>query len=172
ALEGVVGGLDLHQNPALATIEAPAIVYVGGPVSVLGNHALRDLALLARTGPLAPSLTVVDNRGLVRLDGPHHALAAGDVTITDNPALVAIAGFDHAAAAGAVVIARNNTLTRLEAFERLVHADAVELRECPLLARVDAFHALETVVADVRDRKSTRLNSSHVKISYAVFCLK
>src|SRR5690606_39887039 len=26
--------------------------------------------------------------------------------------------------------------------------------------------------ADTRDRKSTRLNSSHVKISYAVFCLK
>src|SRR5690606_42014716 len=25
---------------------------------------------------------------------------------------------------------------------------------------------------DKRDRKSTRLNSSHVKISYAVFCLK
>src|SRR5690606_39534996 len=30
-----------------------------------------------------------------------------------------------------------------------------------------AEHALQ-----VRDRKSTRLNSSHVKISYAVFCLK
>src|SRR5436309_8887040 len=26
--------------------------------------------------------------------------------------------------------------------------------------------------AKARDRKSTRLNSSHVKISYAVFCLK
>src|SRR5690606_41753767 len=26
--------------------------------------------------------------------------------------------------------------------------------------------------SDRRDRKSTRLNSSHVKISYAVFCLK
>src|SRR5690606_42059308 len=26
--------------------------------------------------------------------------------------------------------------------------------------------------ASIRDRKSTRLNSSHVKISYAVFCLK
>src|SRR5438874_4970134 len=26
--------------------------------------------------------------------------------------------------------------------------------------------------ADHRDRKSTRLNSSHVEISYAVFCLK
>src|SRR5690606_5539011 len=27
-------------------------------------------------------------------------------------------------------------------------------------------------VIDAEDRKSTRLNSSHVKISYAVFCLK
>src|SRR5437773_9691402 len=26
--------------------------------------------------------------------------------------------------------------------------------------------------ADCRDRKSTRLNSSHITISYAVFCLK
>src|SRR3712207_7245695 len=26
--------------------------------------------------------------------------------------------------------------------------------------------------SDVRDRKSTRLNSSHANISYAVFCLK
>src|SRR2546430_8483676 len=30
----------------------------------------------------------------------------------------------------------------------------------------------EHLVADVRDRKSTRLNSSHSQISYAVFCLK
>src|SRR5690554_7756027 len=29
-----------------------------------------------------------------------------------------------------------------------------------------------TVVVLKRDRKSTRLNSSHVRISYAVFCLK
>src|SRR5204862_7451491 len=27
-------------------------------------------------------------------------------------------------------------------------------------------------IAQARDRKSTRLNSSHVEISYAVFCLK
>src|SRR5690606_41914659 len=30
----------------------------------------------------------------------------------------------------------------------------------------------ETCIAHGIDRKSTRLNSSHVKISYAVFCLK
>src|SRR5690606_39466599 len=32
--------------------------------------------------------------------------------------------------------------------------------------------ALELFERKARDRKSTRLNSSHVKISYAVFCLK
>src|SRR3712207_8220422 len=31
---------------------------------------------------------------------------------------------------------------------------------------------LETSVEGARDRKSTRLNSSHANISYAVFCLK
>src|SRR5439155_9107395 len=30
----------------------------------------------------------------------------------------------------------------------------------------------ESVLIDGEDRKSTRLNSSHVAISYAVFCLK
>src|SRR5207302_9093017 len=35
------------------------------------------------------------------------------------------------------------------------------------------FHSNKESCADFRqDRKSTRLNSSHVKISYAVFCLK
>src|SRR5690606_41049803 len=33
-------------------------------------------------------------------------------------------------------------------------------------------HALGSLHVDRRDRKSTRLNSSHVKISYAVICLK
>src|SRR5256885_3417679 len=35
-----------------------------------------------------------------------------------------------------------------------------------------SHHVLAEVVADVADRKSTRLNSSHLVISYAVFCLK
>src|SRR5690606_41019197 len=37
---------------------------------------------------------------------------------------------------------------------------------------VVAFEHAHVVAAPRRDRKSTRLNSSHVKISYAVFCLK
>src|SRR3712207_8339863 len=37
---------------------------------------------------------------------------------------------------------------------------------------LDAYLALPAVGSDVVDRKSTRLNSSHANISYAVFCLK
>src|SRR5436305_7787932 len=41
-------------------------------------------------------------------------------------------------------------------------------------AAVDAPHLTEmlAVVVEAQNRKSTRLNSSHVRISYAVFCLK
>src|SRR2546430_7928735 len=35
-----------------------------------------------------------------------------------------------------------------------------------------AFSLLNAFVRYTRDRKSTRLNSSHSQISYAVFCLK
>src|SRR3989442_11869314 len=40
------------------------------------------------------------------------------------------------------------------------------------LARELPLELAELDVASHRDRKSTRLNSSHVRISYAVFCLK
>src|SRR5690606_41442535 len=36
----------------------------------------------------------------------------------------------------------------------------------------DVEHRVPREAREDRDRKSTRLNSSHVKISYAVFCLK
>src|SRR5438874_6446986 len=36
----------------------------------------------------------------------------------------------------------------------------------------EALAEAEKTGVEVQDRKSTRLNSSHVEISYAVFCLK
>src|SRR5690349_23157873 len=36
----------------------------------------------------------------------------------------------------------------------------------------DWFIVMQPVPGNLEDRKSTRLNSSHVEISYAVFCLK
>src|SRR5690606_39358881 len=42
----------------------------------------------------------------------------------------------------------------------------------PTTSRFRLSHRLRRGLRHGRDRKSTRLNSSHVKISYAVFCLK
>src|SRR5256885_13083404 len=42
----------------------------------------------------------------------------------------------------------------------------------PALLRPGRFDRQITVDLPERDRKSTRLNSSHLVISYAVFCLK
>src|SRR5690606_41170057 len=76
--------------------------------------------------------------------------------------------------------------------ESLARADAVQAREqashpgqvigrfefrrAPAAARIQrvakARMREQAASADHQDRKSTRLNSSHVKISYAVFCLK
>src|SRR3989442_11861909 len=42
----------------------------------------------------------------------------------------------------------------------------------PQLGRDQNVQAVAALHARLVDRKSTRLNSSHVRISYAVFCLK
>src|SRR5690606_40104266 len=51
--------------------------------------------------------------------------------------------------------------------------DVVEVDAAVDVRRRDAIAVQKDDVAGrAEDRKSTRLNSSHVKISYAVFCLK
>src|SRR5690349_23212080 len=49
---------------------------------------------------------------------------------------------------------------------------AADVDEVGLLDQVEVVVRLVLRAALVGDRKSTRLNSSHVEISYAVFCLK
>src|SRR5699024_12277158 len=47
------------------------------------------------------------------------------------------------------------------------------MHRAPAGAKISALVVLVVAMSVlVRDRKSTRLNSSHVSISYAVFCLK
>src|SRR5690606_41865105 len=49
----------------------------------------------------------------------------------------------------------------------------LETNEAPAPSSRQTAHCLTSINArQSGDRKSTRLNSSHVKISYAVFCLK
>src|SRR5690606_39513107 len=67
---------------------------------------------------------------------------------------------------------------RLSGFDIPPEADYLQSRK-PVLVNQDLQLSLAAPTQSMRDyfyknrdRKSTRLNSSHVKISYAVFCLK
>src|SRR5256886_11845819 len=52
-------------------------------------------------------------------------------------------------------------------------ANVTELREGVAMGLVDGCTTNPSLIAkEKQDRKSTRLNSSHSQISYAVFCLK
>src|SRR5258705_9607103 len=54
-----------------------------------------------------------------------------------------------------------------DAFDDAVEIGVLEHDEGTLAAQLEG-----QLLAAARDRKSTRLNSSHLGISYAVFCLK
>src|SRR5690349_23880396 len=58
-----------------------------------------------------------------------------------------------------------------EALEPDVSADAI-MAHVVMGAKILREGNIPEPVVEFSDRKSTRLNSSHVEISYAVFCLK
>src|SRR5438045_7257936 len=67
------------------------------------------------------------------------------------------------------------TLSLHDALPISALADPAAAGDLPDDLDVAIAHAVQLVVqveADLADRKSTRLNSSHLGISYAVFCLK
>src|SRR2546422_4619528 len=64
------------------------------------------------------------------------------------------------------------SLLRIKHHDLGPEAAAHERRDHAHLGLEQAQHGREPVADGNRDRKSTRLNSSHGYISYAVFCLK
>src|SRR5256885_7701775 len=67
---------------------------------------------------------------------------------------------------------KNERTEELDRYLALEHERQTSLRETRRSAR-EALQRLSELERDEkRDRKSTRLNSSHLVISYAVFCLK
>src|SRR5205085_10134600 len=72
-----------------------------------------------------------------------------------------------------IVVRHEHAAAVLQLPDRVGHGGAVVLRDQHAIAAAGHFTA---GVVDRRngvlDRKSTRLNSSHSQISYAVFCLK
>src|SRR5690606_41080381 len=59
-----------------------------------------------------------------------------------------------------------------QVFASMTVLENLEMGAYTASGRRDWAHNLARIYAWFPDRMSTRLNSSHVKISYAVFCLK
>src|SRR5690606_41978678 len=75
----------------------------------------------------------------------------------------------------ALPICRKPAIARLHPPIRNVQGEggaASARRPPPAPVNLRAVRRVRRGAPEGRDRKSTRLNSSHVKISYAVFCLK
>src|SRR5438309_5648169 len=80
---------------------------------------------------------------------------------------------ERLAADPAALLPRPHQDLGLEGEARHVEAPEEVLRHCRAVALVAALRVGEVEAQEVlQDRKSTRLNSSHSSISYAVFCLK
>src|SRR5256885_6059688 len=67
-----------------------------------------------------------------------------------------------------------NELKALHVSEVLKQAEALEIENVGRMRKQELMFAIikKRAKAGEQDRKSTRLNSSHLVISYAVFCLK
>src|SRR2546430_4267178 len=120
--------------------------------------------------PRRQRLLVVAAARRAELGIRHQPLAALPVHEHAERLALVHGGVDHVAHAGALLLLRPGGLGRL----RLLLADPAQ-RDASLGIvdrldlhpdRLSLFHHL------AGDRKSTRLNSSHSQISYAVFCLK
>src|SRR5579863_4794051 len=118
---------------------------------------LRVSDLLLITGVLEPSAEVLPALGL--LLHPVRVLPA------DASALV------EAPPADAVLVDARRDLAHAKSICRLLQTTGLD---CPLFAIVTegGLAAVSAEWGADEDRKSTRLNSSHPSISYAVFCLK
>src|SRR5690606_39407720 len=91
----------------------------------------------------------------------------------DAPSFPTRRSSDLTDAVGTFEPAQVTAVARASTREKERHRAGGRLRDCKAPAENrdnrDNRGYLRTLV---QDRKSTRLNSSHVKISYAVFCLK
>src|SRR3989454_12571210 len=97
----------------------------------------------------------------------------GEVRMPRTTELGKIPAVDLAYAVSRLIQEGKTTLLEVRRFaeERPARIAALERELATLKAGHAAAKALNRPV-DHRDRKSTRLNSSHLVISYAVFCLK
>src|SRR6266850_6490323 len=163
------------RHPHLA--RALSLWHAGGSCSLAFEYGAEDLTILRGrseemvvryVAQLARALSHLHQRGIVHGDvKPQNAVLAGPVG--ERKTLLVDLGL-----AGAETAARGSLeYAAPEVLEGAPPGTASDLYSLgvtlhELLSGVNPFAA----PSPVEDRKSTRLNSSHLVISYAVFCLK
>src|SRR5699024_12267749 len=104
----------------------------------------------------------------------HHsyAVASHALTIrTHRPIIIIITITSHPPHIPSYPTRRSSHLTKYRNHLTTSNVDARHFRPSSH-AHPQELSAPNQLPSDKEDRKSTRLNSSHVSISYAVFCLK
>src|SRR5207302_8034716 len=134
-----------RQERRLLELERVALLRVVGHLGERARHADRLERLLAQ---------------VVRLLGVERENLEGDLRIGHD---------ERGDRADAELLQRLQTMVAVWRQVLAVVADGDDRIE-EAADRLDDAH--QPLDVRIRDRKSTRLNSSHVKISYAVFCLK
>src|SRR5690625_2179111 len=160
------GKIVSYAEAIRATVEEAKIADQAGiDVIALGEHHRHEFAISTPETVLAGIATVTDN---IRL--------ASGVTVlsSDDPVRV----FQRFATVDALSNGRAEVILGRGSFTESFPLFGYDLADYEVLfeEKIELFHKLldekpVTWQGTTRDRKSTRLNSSHVAISYAVFCL-
>src|SRR5690606_11513112 len=158
----------------------PRVLVFGFAAIVALGTAVLKLPVMAADGRPTPlidalftAVSAVCVTGLTPLDFAGHWSFAGQLTVL---VLVQFGGFGFMTLAtmAAIVLRRRITLRERIILQESFNQAGIEGVVRLVLKVIRYTLILESAgaaVLTIRDRKSTRLNSSHVKISYAVFCL-
>src|SRR3989454_9892026 len=172
-LHGTVGST-LPQALVLEVRDTTGAAFVGQPVTITAN-----------SGTVTPSAAESDTSGVVRVRATLGE-RAGATTITARvgtltrtalvradpgpPEALVVERGDTPVVGTLTLRSRDTVVLRVVARDRYGNRTALDKFAATTTARAIALTATATDAAG--DRKSTRLNSSHLVISYAVFCLK